>query len=146
MTVQERVAAAREALSAAGIGSSEAANSARMLAQHVLGWDLTRYLTSGSEPEPGGFGERYDALVARRAAREPSAYITGRREFWGLPFEVSPAVLIPRPETEMIVEAALEIFPGDQPRHLDIADACTGSGNLAIALAHELARASIVAT
>jgi len=133
-------------LGAAGIGALEAASSARVLAQHVLGWDTTRFLTSGHEPEPGGFGDRYDALVARRAAREPSAYITGRREFWGLPLEVSPAVLIPRPETELIVEAALEIFAGDQRRHLDIADACTGCGNLAVALAHELAQASIVAT
>ncbi|MEP7309554.1 MAG: peptide chain release factor N(5)-glutamine methyltransferase [Acidobacteriota bacterium] len=145
-TVHERVAAARQMLGAAGIGALEAASSARVLAQHVLGWDTTRLLTSGHEPEPGGFGERYDALVARRAAREPSAYITGRREFWGLTLEVSPAVLIPRPETELIVEAALEIFAVDPPRRLDIADACTGCGNLAVALAHELGQASIVAT
>jgi len=144
-TVHERVAAARQMLGDAGIGALEAASSARVLAQHVLGWDTTRFLTSGHEPEPGGFGDRYDALVARRAAREPSAYITGRREFWGLPLEVSPAVLIPRPETELIVEAALEIF-ADPRQRLDIADACTGCGNLAVALAHELAQASIVAT
>ncbi len=117
-----------------------------MLAEHVLGWDTTRYLTSGHEPEPSGFGERYGAVVARRAAREPSAYITGRREFWGLPLEVSPAVLIPRPETELIVEAALDVFGADPRRRLDVADACTGCGNLAIALAHELEHASIVAT
>jgi release factor glutamine methyltransferase len=145
-TVQERVAAARQILSDAGIGASEAAISARMLAEHLLGWDTTRYLTSGNEPEPAGFGERYAAAVARRAAREPAAYITGRREFWGLPLEVSPAVLIPRPETELIVEAALDVFGGDARARLDVADACTGSGNLAIALAHELAQASIVAT
>ena len=145
-TVHERVAAARQMLGAAGIGALEAASSARVLAQHVLGWDTTRLLTSGHEPEPGGFGELYDVLVARRAAREPSAYITGRREFWGLPLEVSPAVLIPRPETELIVEAALEVFAGDPPRRLEIADACTGCGNLAVALAHELGHASIVAT
>jgi release factor glutamine methyltransferase len=55
-------------------------------------------------------------------------------------------VLIPRPETELIVEAALELFGGDRRRRLDVADACTGCGNLAVALAHELAHASIVAT
>jgi len=146
MTVRERVAAARQTLSNAGIGPAEAAISARMLAEHVLGWDTTRYLTLGHEPEPSGFGERYGAVVTRRAAREPSAYITGHREFWGLPLEVSPAVLIPRPETELIVETALELFGADPGRPLNVADACTGCGNLAIALAHELEHASIVAT
>jgi len=145
-TIHERVAAARQTLSEAGIGASEAAASARLLAEHVLGWDTTRYLTSGHEPEPTGFGDRYGAAVARRARREPSAYITGRREFWGLLLEVSPAVLIPRPETELIVEAALELFGGDRRPRLDVADACTGCGNLAVALAHELVHASIVAT
>jgi release factor glutamine methyltransferase len=146
MTVHERVAAARHTLSEAGIGASESAASARMLAEHVLGWDTTRYLTAGHEQEPAGFEERYDEMISRRARREPSAYITRQREFWGLPLEVSPAVLIPRPETELIVEAALELIGVDSGRHLDIADACTGSGNLAIALACELPHASIVAT
>ena len=59
----------------------------------------------------GGFDESYDPLVARRAAREPVAYITGHREFWGLDFEVTPDVLIPRPETELIVEEAIAAFP-----------------------------------
>jgi len=85
------------------------------------------------------------AAVRRRAAREPAAYITGRQEFWGLSLDVSPAVLIPRPETELIVEASIDVV-GDVGRSIRAADACTGSGNLAIALAHELPRASIVAT
>jgi release factor glutamine methyltransferase len=146
MTVQQRVARAREILRQSGIGSAESESSARVLAEHVLQWDTARYLTSGTNPEPPDFAERYDAAVRRRAAREPSAYITGRQEFWGLAFEVSPAVLIPRPSTELIVEAALEVFAIDPYRRLDIADACTGCGNLAIALAHELPNASIVAT
>ena len=95
MTVHERVAAARQRLGAAGIGAAEAAASARRLAEHVLDWDATRYLTSGREPEPSGFAERYEAAIVRRAAREPSAYIVRRQEFWGLSFEVTPAVLIP---------------------------------------------------
>jgi release factor glutamine methyltransferase len=146
MTVQQRVARAREILRQSGIGSAESESSARVLAEHVLQWDTARYLTSGTNPEPPDFAERYDAAVRRRAAREPSAYITGRQEFWGLAFEVSPAVLIPRPSTELIVEAALEVFAIDPYRRLDVADACTGCGNLAIALAHELPNASIVAT
>jgi release factor glutamine methyltransferase len=144
-TVHERVAAARQALRAAGIGADEAELSARVLAEHVLGWDAARFFTRAHEPEPSAFGSHYQKLVTRRAAREPLAYITGCQEFWGLPFEVSPAVLIPRPETELIVEAALELSrKWDNP--LVVADACTGSGCLAVALARELPRASVVAT
>jgi release factor glutamine methyltransferase len=145
-TIHQRVAAARETLCHAGIGANEAALSARVLAQHVLGWDRTHYLTAANESEPAQFAEHYGALVARRAAREPSAYITGRQEFWGLSFEVSPAVLIPRPETELIVESALEHVGPNRSRSIDIADACTGCGCLAVALARELPHAVIVAT
>ena len=144
-TIQERVATARQTLCDAGIGAQEAGFSARVLAEHVLGWSTARYLTSAHESEPPQFAERYDVLVARRAAREPSAYITGLKEFWGLPLEVSPAVLIPRPETELIVEAALERF-GRRREALAVADAGTGSGCLAIALARGLPGASVVAT
>ena len=145
-TIHERVAAARRTLGHAGIGVVEAEVSARILAEHVLGWDATRYFTSANEPEQSDFAERYDALVARRGAREPAAYITGRQEFWGLSFDVSPAVLIPRPSTELIIEAALEAFGADRGRPIAVADACTGCGCLAVALAHELPRASVVAT
>ena len=145
-TIYQRVAAARRRLGHAGIGVVEAEVSARILAEHVLGWDATRYFTSANEPEPADFAERYDSLVARRGAREPTAYITGRQEFWGLSFDVSPAVLIPRPSTELIVEAALEAFGADRSRAIAVADACTGCGCLAVALARELPRASVVAT
>ena len=145
-TIHERVAAARQTLRLAGIGADEAGFSARVLAEHVLGWDTRRYLTSANDSEPPQFAERYHALVARRVAREPSAYILGRKEFWGLSLEVSPAVLIPRPETELIVEASLEQFGPFRDRSLAIADAGTGSGCLAIALAHELPGASVTAT
>jgi release factor glutamine methyltransferase len=144
-TIQERVAAAREALRDAGIGPREAELSARVLAEHVLGWDSARYFTSSNEPEPLEFAHRYDVLVARRAAREPAAYITGRKQFWDMSFEVSQAVLIPRPETELIVEAALEEFGSDRRRSLAIADAGTGCGCLAVALAREFPHAFVVA-
>jgi len=145
-TIQDRVAAARQILRDAGIGPAEAELSARRLAEHVLGWDTARYFTSSNEAEPSKFAERYHALVARRAAREPSAYITGRQEFWDLSFEVSPSVLIPRPETELIVETALDSLGNDRGRALAIADAGTGCGCLAVALAREFVRASVVAT
>ena len=83
-----------------------------------LGWNAARFFTSAHDAEPPEFASRYEALVDRRIRREPLAYIVGQQEFWGLPFEVSPAVLIPRPETELIVEAALELFPRGQ-RHSD---------------------------
>jgi release factor glutamine methyltransferase len=144
-TIFEHVAAARQALREAGIGAVEAELSARVLAEHALGWDAARYFVSANQPESSTFAEHYDSLVARRAAREPVAYITGQQEFWGLSLDVSPAVLIPRPETELIVEAALERF-ADRTQPLAVADACTGSGCLAVALAAELPHATVVAT
>jgi release factor glutamine methyltransferase len=82
--------------------------------------------------------------VDRRSTREPSAYITGIREFYSLDFEVTPAVLIPRPETEIIVEAALPLIV----RKLDarVADIGTGCGNIAVTLAHEARKCTVVAT
>jgi release factor glutamine methyltransferase len=144
-TIFEHVAAARQALREAGIGAVEAELSARVLAEHALGWDAARYFVSANQLESSTFAEHYDSLVARRAAREPVAYITGQQEFWGLSLDVSPAVLIPRPETELIVEAALERF-ADRTQPLAVADACTGSGCLAVALAAELPHATVVAT
>lgn len=77
----------------------------------------------------------FDDAVARRASREPTAYILGRREFWSLDFEVSPAVLIPRPDSETLVETALELFKQKPPQ--DLLDLGTGSGCLLIALLSE---------
>jgi release factor glutamine methyltransferase len=143
LSVNHFVAEARARLREAGIQSADL--DARLLAQFVLGWTAEQLLIAAGDPAPPDFAAKYDALVARRAAREPLAYITGAREFWGLPFRVSPAVLIPRPETELIVEATLALFP-ERGAPLSIADACTGSGCVAIAIAHERPLARIVAT
>jgi release factor glutamine methyltransferase len=121
----------------------DAALDARVLAQFALGWDAACLLTHDDEPGPPGFPERFDALVERRARREPIAYVTGEKEFWSLAFELSPAVLIPRPETELIVEAALARFPDTA---LAIADVGTGSACLAVALAKERPQAVVTAT
>lgn len=86
----------------------------------------------------------YRQLVARRAEGEPVAYLTGRREFWSLDFEVSRATLIPRPETELLVEQALAGLPADRP--LRVADLGTGSGAVAVALARERKRWRLCAT
>jgi release factor glutamine methyltransferase len=109
----------------------------------VLGWTTERFFVDEGTAAPPDFDTRYNAVVARRAAREPFAYIVGRQEFWELSFEVSPAVLIPRPETELIVESAIAALEGlSAPR---VADIGTGSGCLAIALARERA-VTVVAT
>ncbi len=86
----------------------------------------------------------YAALVDRRAAGEPLAYITGRRGFWSLDLEVTPATLIPRPETELLVEQALQRLPVDAA--CDVADLGTGSGAIALAIARERPGARMVAT
>jgi release factor glutamine methyltransferase len=143
-TVHSRIAAARQRLRDAGLSSGEADLGARVLAEHALGWTAERLLTDGRDAEPADFAPRFDALVARRAAREPLPYIVGHREFWNLDFEVTPAVLIPRPETELIVEAALDIVPPGADA--TIADLCTGCGCVAIALARERPSARVIAT
>jgi release factor glutamine methyltransferase len=144
-TIQARVASARQQLRNAGLSSAEADLSARLLAEHLLGWSTQRFLIDAVEAEPEGFSARYEAVVSRRAAREPLPYITGHREFWGMSFEVTPDVLIPRPETELIVEATLEL-QADSAVPIRVADLCTGSGCVAIAIARERPRASVLAT
>jgi len=144
-TIHERVAEGRHRLRAAGLSAAEADLSARALAEHLLGWTTERFLVDAINSEPFDFASRFDAVIGRRAAREPLAYIVGRREFWGLALEVTPDVLIPRPETELIVEAALALHR-DPAALVSIADVCTGSGCLAVAIATERPHAAIVAT
>lgn len=154
MTIQDLVRGARERLIQAGIRPELAALDAELLAREALGWDRARFLAERHDPAPGGFGARYEQSIGRRERREPVPYITGTREFWGLELEVCPDVLIPRPETELIVEEALErgraLEKGSDPfsrrRPLAIADIGTGSGCLAIALAREFPASRITAT
>jgi len=129
---------------------------AELLLIHTLGRDRTWIYTHPEEMvEPAALGN-YFALVGRRIAGEPTQYLTGKQEFWGLEFEVTPAVLIPRPETEHLVEVVLErlgprgikirLDNGAPSAHLQIADVGTGSGCLAVALAHELPHGDVFAT
>lgn len=110
---------------------------AEILARHVLGWSRETWISRSRETPPEDFVERFDALLARRARREPIAYIIGTKEFWGLDFEVTPAVLIPRPCTETLVEQALALIDAASSRSspFRVADVGTGSGSVAIALA-----------
>lgn len=139
------VVAARERLARAGVPPDQAGIDAEVLARHVLGWDRATYIAERDREVHHDRRHAYEAAIVRRERREPVAYITGHREFWGLDFLVSPAVLIPRPETEFIVEAAVARL-GDRGRAWAIADVGTGSGCLAVALAVELPDARVTAT
>jgi release factor glutamine methyltransferase len=139
------IAWGRDTLLAAGVGPAEASLDARLLAQHPLGWSTATLLTSGGAQVPPGLYERYCLNVQRRTQREPLAYITGIKEFWNLDFEVSRAVLIPRPETEVLVETLLERLPASRGPAA-IADVCTGSGCVAISIASERPDVHLTAT
>ena len=129
---------------------------AELLLLHVLGRDRTWIYAHPEEEIAELDAERYFALIVRRSSGEPTQHLTGKQEFWGLEFEVAPDVLIPRPETEHVIEVALdrlalrEIRAGRKPmlrgEGLHIADVGTGSGCIAIALAKELPGATIYAT
>ena len=144
-TIAERVSAARWPLVAAGIGEHDAALDVEVLARHALGWDRARYLSHARDPAPPAFDRRFDRLIERRCRREPVAQITGSREFWGLDIAVTRDVLIPRPETELLIEIGVALL-ADRATPWAVADVGTGSGCLAVALAHELPRAQITAT
>lgn len=136
---------ARDQLIAAGIDADEATLDAELLARHVLGWDRARLVAQAVEETPPGFDEPYRSVIERRVRREPVGYILGRQEFWGRDFVVGPGVLIPRPETELLVEEALE-WARDHSTALEIVDVGTGSGCLAVTLALEVPRAAVHAT
>ena len=147
MTLHETLAAARQRLVAAGIAEHEAAIDVDVYARTILGWDRARILTELHAAAPAALEPRFSEWLSRREQKEPSAYIIGSREFWGLHFEVSPAVLIPRPESEFIVEEALALMNARNGNHAPwIADVGTGSGCIAVALAHTVPDARVVAT
>lgn len=120
---------------------------AELLLMHTLGRDRAWLYAHPEEMLAGEVVEKYFDLVAWRAGGTPTQYLTGKQEFWGLEFEVTPAVLIPRPETEHVIEVALErIGQKKRSRPLRVADVGTGSGCLAVALARELPEAEVFAT
>ena len=144
MTLRQALTAARDRLVDAGVPPDEAAIDVELFARTILGWDRARMITASMQGAPAALEPTFSAWVARRATREPSAYIIGVREFYNLELEVTPAVLIPRPETEMIIEAALPLLVRTpDPR---VADVGTGCGNIAVTLAHEARRSTVVAT
>jgi len=166
-TLHSHIQDARRRFERAGIEPVEAAIDADVLARHALGgWERGQLLAGLRDACPPGFAEGFDPLVRRREHREPTGYITGHREFWNIEIEVGPGVLIPRPETELLVEETLARVSGREPAadppptgpaavpphharphaQLRLADVGTGSGCLAVALARWLPGAHIVAT
>ena len=160
-TAKSTVADVRGALKV-GMARLRAANvpshtlAAELLLMHVLGRDRAWLYAHPEEPLDCVAAEKFFALIARRADGEPTQYLTGKQEFWSLEFEVTPSVLIPRPETEHVIEVALErlgargikidMKTGAPSPPLRIADVGTGSGCIAVALAHELPHAELFAT
>ncbi len=141
MQLKQALASAVDRLEAADCGSPRL--NAETLLMFVLGVDRAHLYAHPERELTVEEASRYDEAVSRRASGVPSQYITGHQEFWGLDFVVSPAVLIPRPETEHLVETVLELArEAPSPRIVDVG---TGSGCIALALANELKSAEIYA-
>lgn len=145
MLLREALRAGLQTLTERDIPSPQLA--AELLLMHMLGCDRSYLYSHPDQPLAPGARDLYFQSIAERATGKPTQYITGHQEFWGLDFEVTPDVLIPRPETEHVVETALELlrtaaFPGGAPCILDVG---TGSGCIALAIASELPQADIYA-
>ena len=127
------------ALTAAGIDNVRF--EARLLLSRAAGLTIEQLIARGPDAAPAAVATLLRELTARRVRREPMAYILGEREFWGLPFTVSPAVLIPRPDSETVIETVLDFLP-DRSRKLRILDLGLGSGCLLLTLLREYPQAT----
>jgi len=142
MTAAALLEDAAATLAAAGVPSPEW--DAERLLRHVLGWDRATLVASPERVVPEPDEVLFRALLRRRAAREPLQYIVGTQAFWKHEFLVTPAVLIPRPETELLVETSLELLKGvERPAVVDVG---TGSGCIALSIAAERPDAEVHAT
>jgi len=146
VTVQEALRHGSRMLSAKG-GSEEASLEAELLLAHALNTDRTHLYQRLREELPRDAANTFEALLRRRLAHEPTAYILGRKEFYGLELEVTPAAIIPRPETETLVELVLEFVGTREAEHeTRVVDVGVGCGAIAVALAANLPEAEIIAT
>jgi release factor glutamine methyltransferase len=143
MTLRQALTAAATQLAADPHLLPTASRDAELLLLHTLQVPRVTLLAHPNRELAPGQQALYENNIARRLHHEPIQYIIGQQEFYGLVFHVTPAVLIPRPETEHLVEAVLNLLPADKP--LNLADIGTGSGGIAIALASHLPHAEITA-
>src|SRR3981189_404294 len=143
MTLREALTVAAAQLDTDEHLRDTATRDAELLLLHTLQIPRTTLISHPSRALSADQRRAYEDSIARRLRHEPVQYITGQQEFYGLTLKVTPAVLIPRPETEHLVEAVLKLLPANQP--LKIADIGTGSGAIAIALAAHLPQAEITA-
>jgi release factor glutamine methyltransferase len=143
MTLVEAINNAATRFTAAGIGTPRL--DAEVLLRHALNKDRAWLLTHFHDTLEEEIRRIFEQAVERRTKREPLQYITGKQEFWGLEFAVSPEVLIPRPETELIIETVLNSLR-DRDKACTLVDLCTGSGCIAVVLASELPAARVIAT
>jgi len=142
-TLREVLRQAAAALAAAG--SDESALEAELLLAHALGTDRTHLYQRLSDDLPPDAAAAFEALLRRRLAHEPVPYLTGRKEFFGLEFEVAPVAIIPRPETETLVELVLGFVSERGLATPRIADVGVGCGAIAVSLAASLPQAEIIA-
>jgi len=152
MTIREVLAAGKTGLAAAGVEAS--ALDASLLLAEVLGCSRSALVAAAGDSIGESLFAAFNGLIKRRAAGECVAYILGRKEFYDLEFMVNPNVLVPRPDTETLVEAALAFLsavkhsgqPTDKNRPLRMLDLCTGSGAVAIAVKHRMPELEVWAT
>src|SRR5262249_37055406 len=140
-TIKTALATGSERLAANGV--NEPQSESRLLLMHVLHRDRAFLIAHDDDTLSRDQMEQFNSLIARRVGGEPSQYITGHQEFYGLDFDVTPDVLIPRPETELVVESALK-FLENMPT-AQLADIGTGSGCIVVSLLHELPQARALA-
>jgi len=126
-------------------GIAAARLEAQLLLAHVLGCSRVQLYTGFDRPLAEDELAGYRGLIKRRLGGEPVAYLLGEQELWGLPFYVDASVLVPRPDTETVIEVALALRP-DRATACRVLDLCTGSGVIAVSLAKELASAQVIAT
>lgn len=144
ITAAAAVRAAARRLEAAGAPAEQAMVDAGVLLRGLLGWSLADWLLHQERPLDQAQFDHFDRLVARRTTSEPVAYLLGEREFYGRTFRVSDAVLIPRPETEMLVDRAMAWLRNRGPAQ--VVDVGTGSGCIAVTLALECPQIEMQAT